>query len=67
MDLTVSPLISYILALAGTSGFIWFLFAKAEDTLKAEKKKEIVEKTFDTGFGRSEGIDTDNILIGHGF
>jgi len=41
MDFTQSQFISYILALSGTCGFIWFLFSKAEDTLKPKVKKDI--------------------------
>ena len=41
MDFSVSPFIAYILAYSGIVGVIWFLFSKAEDTLKPKVKKDI--------------------------
>jgi len=41
MDFTESQFISYILAYGGVIGVIWFLFSKAEDTLKPKVKKDI--------------------------
>jgi len=41
MDFGVSSFIAYFLAYSGIIGVIWFLFSKAEDTLKSNVKKDI--------------------------
>jgi len=41
MNFTIPSFVTFIIAIGGTAGFIWFLFEKAEDTISHQSKESI--------------------------